>query len=137
MSAEASSTQASLSASQAAGWLELLVARGAVTSADVAQLHTVQRESNQSLASVALRLGKISERALAEAMAEARGFELVSAADFPKEPAAPANVLPAFWRNHELLPLVGKREHDHRRHLGCHAAPGDRSAALFHTPEHR
>ena len=106
MSAEASNTQASLAASQAAGWLELLVARGAITSADVTQLNTVQRESNQSLASVALRLGKISERALAEAMAEARGFELVSATDFPKEPATPANVLPAFWRNHELLPLA-------------------------------
>ena len=106
MSAEASSAEASVAASRAVDWLELLVARGALTSADAAQLNTVQRESNQSLASVSLRLGKVSERALAEAMAEARGLFLIGAADFPAQLVAPANVLPAFWRNHELLPLA-------------------------------
>jgi len=105
MSAEASSTQASVAASRGADWLELLVARGVIAAADVAQLNTVQSEAHQSLASVALRLGKISERKLADAMAEARGFEFISVTDFPAQPAAPANVLAAFWRNHELLPL--------------------------------
>ena len=106
MSAEASSTQASLAASQAAGWLEVLVARGALAAADAAQLNTVQQESHQSLASVALRLGKVSERMLADAMAETRGLELVGAADFPAQLPAPAKILPAFWRNHELVPLT-------------------------------
>jgi len=106
MSAEASSKQTLLAASQAAGWLELLMARGAMAAADAAQLNTVQSESHQSLASVALRLGKISEYTLAEAMAESRGLELIASGDFPAQLASPANILPAFWRNHELLPLA-------------------------------
>ncbi len=105
MSAEAATAQASVAASTAAGWLDLLISRGAITAADAAQLSTVHRESSQSLASVALRLGKISERALAEAMAESTGRNLISATDLPAKLAAPANVVPAFWRNHELLPL--------------------------------
>jgi general secretion pathway protein E len=106
MSAEASNTHASVAALPVSDWLARLTTRGALSPADVAQLVTVQRESHQSLASVVLRLGKISERTLAEVMAEAHSLDLMSAADFPAPPIVPANVLPVFWCNHELLPLA-------------------------------
>jgi general secretion pathway protein E len=105
MLAEASSAEASVATSQTVDWLELLVARGAVSAADAAQMNAVKRESNQSLASVSLRLGKISERTLSEAMAEAHGLDLISPSEFPVRFAALATVQPAFWRNHEMLPL--------------------------------
>jgi general secretion pathway protein E len=86
-------------------WLQLLVSRGSVGSSDAAQLETIHRDSHQSLASIALRLGKVSERALAEVMAESSGFDAITLADFPPDAVAPENVLTNFWRTHELLPL--------------------------------
>jgi general secretion pathway protein E len=87
-------------------WLDLLVARGALSASDAAQLGTVRRDSQQSLASIALRLGKVSERVLADVMAEAGGLQSVAAGDFPAEAASPTSVLPVFWRTHELVPLA-------------------------------
>jgi hypothetical protein len=86
-------------------WLQILVSRGSVGSSDAAQLETIHRDSHQSLASIALRLGKVSERALAEVMAESSGLEAIALADFPPDAVAPENVLTNFWRTHELLPL--------------------------------
>jgi general secretion pathway protein E len=88
-----------------ASWLQLLVSRGSVGAGDAAQLETIHRDSHQSLASIALRLGKISERALAEVMAETSGFDAITPADFPMDFSVPENVLANFWRTHELLPL--------------------------------
>ncbi|HTU67081.1 MAG TPA: GspE/PulE family protein [Steroidobacteraceae bacterium] len=93
------------SAPATGSWLQLLVSRGSLGAGDAAQLETVHRESHQSLASIALRLGKVSERALAEAMAEHAGLEAISSVDFPPPGSEPAQVLPNFWRTHELLPL--------------------------------
>ena len=86
-------------------WLELLVSRGALSASDASQMTAIQRESRQPLASIALRLGKVSERALAEAMSEVSGLPMVAAEDFPVEAVAAGNVLPVFWRTHELAPL--------------------------------
>jgi general secretion pathway protein E len=87
------------------GWLQLLVARGSLGTSDAAQLEAIHRDSHQSLASIALRLGKVSERALAEVMAESASLEALAPAQLAATSAAPDAVLPGFWRTHELLPL--------------------------------
>jgi general secretion pathway protein E len=89
----------------AGGWLQLLVARGSLGAGDAAQFEAIHLDSHQSLASIALRLGKVSERALAEVMVESAQLDMVSAADLAREYPAPDAVLPNFWRTHELLPL--------------------------------
>jgi general secretion pathway protein E len=87
------------------GWLQLLVSRGSLGASDAAQLEAIHRDSHQSLASIALRLGKVSERALAEVMAECARLESVAPADLQGDGTGPGTVLPNFWRTHELLPL--------------------------------
>jgi general secretion pathway protein E len=96
---------ASESARGPGGWLQLLVARGSLGAGDAAQLESIHRDSHQSLASLALRLGKVSERVLAEAMAESTGLETVASPDPLVGNPGTANVLPGFWQTHELLPL--------------------------------
>jgi hypothetical protein len=66
-------------------WLDCLVARDAFSGADVMQIEAVRADGQQSLASVALRLGKVSERALVDAMCAATGDEHIDAAAFPLE----------------------------------------------------
>src|SRR6185503_5061889 len=86
-------------------WLDLLVSRGSLSASDAAQLAAIRGDTNQSLASIALRLGKVSEWMLAEAVAEAAGLQTIGPTEFPADPASPSFVQAVFWRTHELVPL--------------------------------
>jgi general secretion pathway protein E len=54
---------------------------------------------------VLTRLGLVSERALAEAIADAAGLRIAAAADFPPEPIAADRLSPGFLRDARALPL--------------------------------
>ena len=86
-------------------WLTRLVNSGALMPVDAAQIERVHQDSKQSLASIALRLGKVSERALCDVMAEWRGLERLDPSQIPAQAPTAGQVLPAFWLAHELIPL--------------------------------
>ncbi len=102
---ESAATQSPEASRASENWLTRLVAAGAVTPVDAAQIERIHQDSKQSLASIALRLGKVSERVLCDAMAEWRGLVRVEAAQIPSQAPADGQVLPSFWLAHELLPL--------------------------------
>jgi general secretion pathway protein E len=107
---ESAATQPLHAASPAENWLTHLVARGLVLPADAAQIERIHQDSKHSLASVALRLGKVSERVMCDAMADWRGLERMEPSQLPAQLPAVKGVLPAFWRAHELVPIAADDE---------------------------
>jgi general secretion pathway protein E len=86
--------------------LDVAIEQSTLTAFDAAQIKAIHCENRQPLGSVALRLGKISERAMAEAMGEYHGIEQLDSFDVHAQSITLDCVMPAFWRNHELLPLA-------------------------------
>src|SRR5262245_26790163 len=102
---ESNATQPHPASRASENWLTRLVGSGAVTAADAAQIERIHQDSKQSLASIALRLGKVSERVLCDAMADWRGLERVEVSQLPAQAPVAGQILPSFWLVHELIPL--------------------------------
>ena len=79
------STESELSLSQ------LVIDRRLAPAETLARAALVQSETGEPLDAVLTRLGMVSERALAEAIAGAAGLRIASATDFPPEPVAAEN----------------------------------------------
>ena len=84
---------------------QLVIERQLAPAETLARAALVQSETGEPLDAVLTRLGLVSERALAEAIAAATGLRIASAADFPAEPIAPDRVSPGFLRDVRALPL--------------------------------
>ena len=84
---------------------QLVVERRLAPAETLARAALVQSETGEPLDAVLTRLGLVSERALAEAIAGATGLRIAGAADFPAEPIAADRVSPGFLRDTRALPL--------------------------------
>jgi general secretion pathway protein E len=84
---------------------ELLLTRGAISPEALARARLVQQETHERFDAILTRLGLISERALAEALAAGASAPLLRAEDFPVEALAAADLSPTFLRDIKALPL--------------------------------
>ncbi len=97
---------AMLASSEVAGSLDQLVLdRELVSPETLARARAVQSETGERLDAVLTRLGLISEVALAQAIARATGFPLVTSDDFPAEPIAVDTLAPRFLRDARAVPI--------------------------------
>ncbi len=84
---------------------QLVLERRLAPAETLARAALVQTETGEPLDSVLTRLGMISERALAGAIAEATGYRIAQASDFPAEPLAAEVLSHAFLRDSRAVPL--------------------------------
>jgi general secretion pathway protein E len=83
----------------------LVLERRLAPAETLARAQLVQSETGEPLDTVLTRLGLVSERALAAAIADAAGLRIASQADFPAEPVAPDRLSPRFLRDVRAVPL--------------------------------
>jgi general secretion pathway protein E len=83
----------------------LVLERRLAPAETLARAELVQGETGEPLDTVLTRLGLVSERALAAAIADAAGLRIASQSDFPAEPLAPERLSPRFLRDVRALPL--------------------------------
>jgi general secretion pathway protein E len=79
--------------------------RDLVSSETLARASLVQQESGERLDAVLTRLGLVSEQALAEALAEASGLQLMGADECPAAAVELPEVSPRFLRTSRVVPL--------------------------------
>ncbi|HXH03635.1 MAG TPA: type II secretion system ATPase GspE [Candidatus Competibacteraceae bacterium] len=85
---------------------QLLVERGKLAEADRQRALRVQEGSDDSLVAILLKLGLVSERDMAEALATLYQLPLVGPKDYPDEPVLEEGSLSLrFLKEHKLLPL--------------------------------
>ena len=82
---------------------EALLRRGLLTPESLTRVRLVRLESPERFDAVLTRLGLVSERAVAEALAEITGAPLATPAEYPAQPVAAVD--PAFLRGLRALPL--------------------------------
>ena len=83
----------------------LVVERGLAPAETLARASLVQAETGEPLDTVLTRLGLVSEKALAAAIAEAAGLRIAQASDFPAEPIASERLSSRFLRDIRAVPL--------------------------------
>jgi len=81
-----------------------LAAAGACDAIAIARAETVAAETGMAPAEALVRLGLVSERALAEAFGHVFGLKLAGAAHYPDEPVLPARLRPRFLREARAVP---------------------------------
>ncbi len=85
---------------------ELLVAHQKLTEADLQRARRVQEDAGEALDTLLLKLGLISERDLAEALAAQLNLPLVRPADYPETPATNGALSPRFLKDARAIPLA-------------------------------
>ncbi|MDQ2861479.1 MAG: Flp pilus assembly complex ATPase component TadA [Pseudomonadota bacterium] len=83
----------------------LVIERRLAPAETLARAQLVQGETGEPLDTVLTRLGLVSERALAAAIADAAGLRIAGSADFPAAPLAPERLSGRFLRDVRALPL--------------------------------
>ncbi len=84
----------------------LLVAQQKLTEADLQRARRVQDGSGEPLDILLVKLGLVSERDLAEAMAAQLHLPLVRPADYPDTPVLDREVSPRFFKDARAIPLA-------------------------------
>lgn len=84
---------------------ELLVAHQKLTEADLQRARRVQEGAGEALDTLLLKLGLVSERDLAEALAAQLNLPLVRPADYPETPVAYEHLAPRFLKDARVIPL--------------------------------
>jgi general secretion pathway protein E len=84
---------------------ELVLERRLAPAETLARAQLVQSETGEPLDTVLTRLGLVSERALAAAIADAAGLRIAGPTDFPAEPLAADKLSPRFLRDVRAVPL--------------------------------
>jgi general secretion pathway protein E len=96
-------------ASRAASTPELVIAslqeHGHLSPNDLVRAKRLSEESGDPLLRMLVRLGLVSERAMAEAMAGVLDMELADSASFPEEPVATEFLSLRFLKDTQILPL--------------------------------
>ena len=85
---------------------QALVSGGAIDSHTLDRARRVAADTGNRLDRVLTQLGMISDRALAEAMAQLVEAPVVGPADFPEEPLFPDRLKPRFLRKALALPIA-------------------------------
>jgi len=85
---------------------ELLVAHQKLTEADLQRARRVQEDAGEALDTLLLKLGLISERDLADALAAQLNLPLVRPADYPETPATDGALSPRFLKDARAIPLA-------------------------------
>ena len=83
-----------------------LVATGAIDQRTLDRAQRVAAETGGRLDRVLTQLGLISERSLAETLAELLALPLVAAADYPAEPFCPERLKAKFLRRARAIPIA-------------------------------
>jgi len=89
---------------------ERLMAEGRIDRAGLERARRLAGESDERLPAVLAKLGLVSERDLAQAMAAELGLPLAAAAQFPDEPLYRERLSPRFLREALVLPLAESDE---------------------------
>jgi general secretion pathway protein E len=95
-----------MSSAEQVSFHEFIAASGIVAAEGLSRARAVQGESGDRLDAVLTRLGLVSERALADAMAAATGLEQIAAEDFPSAPIGADLVSPRFLREMSAVPIA-------------------------------
>jgi general secretion pathway protein E len=85
---------------------QLVLERGLLAPETFARARLVQEETGERLDSVLTRLGLIAEQTLAATIADATGFPIATAEDFPQEAVATDLISPRFLRDVKAVPLA-------------------------------
>ena len=85
---------------------DLLVARGALTAADLARARALEAERREPLDAILSRLGLVSDALLVEAIAARHGLEAADESDLPDTPVLADIVNVQFLREERVLPLA-------------------------------
>lgn len=89
---------------------ELLVAHQKLANADLQRARRVQEGTGESLDTLLLKLGLVSERDLAEALAAQLSLPLVRPADYPDTPVTNGIISPRFLKEARAIPLAEDEE---------------------------
>ena len=82
-----------------------LLAKRKLNPNDLGRARRLAEENGDPILRLLLRLGLISERDMAQALAEELGLPLVEASAFPQEPVLPNAFTPRFLKDSRALPL--------------------------------
>ena len=83
-----------------------LVSRGRLKEADLSRARRVHEDSdNESLPALLTKLGLVSERDMAESVAELLRLPLLTAKDFPEAPPASVLLSIRFLKQHHIVPV--------------------------------
>ncbi len=85
---------------------ELLVAHQKLTEADLQRARRVQESAGEALDTLLLKLGLVSERDLAEALAAQLQLPLVRPVDYPETPVTHEALAPRFLKDARVIPLA-------------------------------
>src|SRR2546421_3127308 len=85
---------------------DILLARGALDTRTLARARRVAADTGGRLDRVLTQLGMVSERDLAEALAELVGSVLISPADYPEAPLFVDRLKPKFLHKARALPIA-------------------------------
>ncbi|MCB1778356.1 MAG: type II secretion system protein GspE, partial [Candidatus Competibacteraceae bacterium] len=89
---------------------ELLVNHQKLADADLQRARRVQEGTGENLDTLLLKLGLVSERDLAEALAAQLNLPLVRPADYPDTPATDSAVSPRFLKESRAIPLADEEQ---------------------------
>jgi len=84
---------------------ELLIERGKLDRAGYARARRAQVEASGRLCEILAALGLVSERDIAEALAERLGLPLAGTNDYPLAPLLQETVTPDFLRGRRMIPI--------------------------------
>ena len=84
---------------------ELLVERQKLAEADLQRARRVREGSGEGLDTLLVKLGLVSERDLAEALAAHLNLPLVRPGDYPEMPATNGGISPRFLKDSRVIPL--------------------------------
>ena len=83
----------------------LLLQRGKIDGAELNRVRRLAEESGDPLHTLLSRLGLVSERDLAAALAELNGLPLIDASEFPEVPILEDRIAIRFMKENRILPL--------------------------------
>ncbi|MCB1786068.1 MAG: type II secretion system ATPase GspE [Chromatiaceae bacterium] len=83
----------------------LLLQRGKIDGAELNRARRLAEESGDPLHTLLSRLGLVSERDLAAALAELNGLPLIDASEFPEVPILEDRIAIRFMKENRILPL--------------------------------
>ena len=83
----------------------LLVQQNKLTDADLQRAQRVREGTGENLDALLIKLGLVSERDLAEALAAHLDLPLVRPGDYPEMPATNGGVSPRFLKEARVIPL--------------------------------
>ena len=84
---------------------ELLVEKGRLKEPDLSRARRLQEESGESLVPLMVKLGLLSERDVAEGLAEMLELPLLGSKDYPDVPVTNGQLSERFLKQHHLVPL--------------------------------